>query len=436
MIKIRDIEISKDNIQGVKKFVFPLSVSRNVWLSDNKLVIEYPMRFDELQNVGDAVVFSLLPIAYNESSNIELPKNLPIRNTTQQRVDNICELWNKWFSCNRRVKIFSNVTDTPSNPNQDRHPAQLFSGGVDSLTTFKRHRNEIKYLVLYRGADIPISRPERFREIKNYMEGFAKEQNKELITISTNVHYLGQVSWEHIAHSCAMAGPILAISNYINKLYIGATFAGEFAKNISWGSHPDIDPLVGTQRFETIHDGVEMEKPEKIKFLSEEPALLKKLRVCSGNINNSFNCGKCEKCYRTTTVLSLLGFSEKDAPFPRESFNFDNISNFLLNHTFRKDTKLSWSYNLDFLESSPIDVKGKEKIMLTSRTILGDFYTDFKNGSIDYLFFEYISRWRKIEKLFGLKPDSLEWLKKIIRSFRGSLYKAFVKKYEHLQKIY
>ena len=100
MIKVVRTDIEDINHLQVRRLSFPLKVSRNVWLTDDKLVLEYPLKFRELNNIGEAVAFSLLPIAFREASNIELPANLAIEKGTQERIDKICALWNKWFSCN------------------------------------------------------------------------------------------------------------------------------------------------------------------------------------------------------------------------------------------------------------------------------------------------------------------------------------------------
>jgi len=426
MIRIIRMNIENNAKTQMKRLTFVLKTSRNIWLAENQLVLKYPERFSELENIGEAVVFSLLPIAYREDSDIELPANLPIEKGTQDRIDKICALWNSWFSCNRRVKIFADTTLPSFYYDKERFNAQLFSGGVDSLATFKRQRDKIRYLVLYNGADVPVSRPERFREVNNYMGKFAQEQNKELITLSTNVHYLGVASWEHMAHCCAMVGPLLALSHYINRIYIGATFSGAY--RIPWGSRPDLDPLVRIESIETIHDGFELKRSEKIALLATDPVLLKRLRVCGSNITDSYNCGKCEKCYRTTTILALLGISPGETHFPKEAFSLHNISQFLKMGNLEKEAnflKFLWSQNLEFLELSSTNVEKGEELKSTLRTILGNFYEEYKKG-FPKLPREYISKWRKLERQVGLPMDSLKWV-------RGSSYKKFLKNIEKLQ---
>jgi len=444
--------IEEDFCKQVRKFIFPLEVSRNIWLTDDKLILEYPLRFNDLRNIGEAVVFSLLPIAYCEGSNIELPKKLTIEEGAQERINNICCIWNKWFYRNRKVKIFASKINPASSPYRKRYEAQLFSGGVDSLTTFKRNRERINYLLLYKGADVPITRPKLFEKIKDYIEEFAREYDKELIVLSSNIHYLGSASWEYVAHGCALLGPILALSNYINKIYIPATHSGECGKRIRLGSHPYTDPLVRVDGVEVIHDGFELKSPEKLAFLSKEPELLKRLRVCGNmafldknvdKIKEGYNCGCCEKCYYTLMILLILRISPDILPFPKGSLSLFDICEFLQSYNFKsipnqeEGWKIEWAEGLEFLERNitSSDIKGAEELRAILKDILGNFYYKYKNNFPKGITIEYIDRWRKLERRLHLKLDSLQWLKEFIRWFRGRRYRNFVKKYGYLTKV-
>ncbi|UCC95042.1 MAG: hypothetical protein JSW40_09600 [Candidatus Omnitrophota bacterium] len=414
MIRVTQMKIEPNEEPETRRFTFPLRVSRNIRLTDNKLVLEYPLKFNEINNIGEAVVFSLFPIAYQENSFIELPESLAIEQETQERIDKICELWNRWFLCNRRVKVIGETVETVKPECQERFGAQLFSGGVDSMATFRRQKAHIKYLIFYNGADIRLTRPQRFQEVKSYIEQFAQRYDKEIIAITTNIHYLHPVSWEHVSHSCAMLGPALALSNYVKKVFIASSFSGEHGKKMSWGSHPDLDPLIRSNHIETIHDGFGLKRTEKIVLLSEEPELLKHIRVCGANINKKYNCGKCEKCYRTIMILSILSADSQNLPFPKESFSLGAIANFLSNNEFKEYTKLFWSENLEFLELVTKPLEGKDKLIRALKKMLGHFYFDYKNGFPKGLpkAFEYASKWRKLEAYMRLKPESLLWIKK------------------------
>jgi hypothetical protein len=439
MIKVKRINIEEFDQLQLRRLSFPLKISRNIWLSDDKLVLEYPLKFQKLVNIGEAVSFSLLPIAYTESSHIELPPELSIEKGTQERIDKICALWNKWFSCNRKVKVFTNAIEPMAANGKERFGAQLFSGGIDSLATFKRRYSQIKYLVFYKGADIPVSRERRFKEVKSYIQDFANEQDKKLVIISTNARYLGAASWEFMALSCTTVGPLLTLSNYINRVYVAATHSGEWAREVRLGSHPDLDPLVNIDRVEIIHDGFELKRIQKLMLITEEPELLQNLRVCQdvdyfdANMHNGsrYNCGKCEKCCYTAMALALLKVTPKQAPFSKESLTLRHIIKFLQKNDYKEKLnrqeglKIEWAECLELLESTQSYLDGKKELRVVLTEALGKFYDDYKNGFPNGTCIQYIGKWRKLEKALGLKPDSLQWVKKILRSFRGKAYKKF-----------
>ena len=182
MIEVTKIIREENEAQGQRRFIFHLKAPRTFGLTDNKLILGYPVEFENLNNLGEAVLFSLLPIAFSEASDIALPNELAIEKETLERVNRIYELWNKWFLCNRKIKIGTEFRSIPNNSNTQRYNAQLFSGGIDSLATFQRQHDKVAFLVFYHGADIKLSNFERFREVKeNTQQNPKPSQIKDVI---------------------------------------------------------------------------------------------------------------------------------------------------------------------------------------------------------------------------------------------------------------
>ncbi|UCC95041.1 MAG: hypothetical protein JSW40_09595 [Candidatus Omnitrophota bacterium] len=424
MIKVLDMVRIENELSNTIRLEFPLKSPKYIGLTRNRLILEYPNVFPDLANIGETVIFSLLPIAFSESSNIQLPDSLSLEVGTFDRIDRIIALWNGWFQSDRKIKIIANAAVKTESREEKRFGAQLFSGGVDSLATFKRQRDNIKYLIFYNGADIRLTRPGRFQQVKNYLERFAQRYGKKLISITTNVHHLHSVSWEHVSHGCAMLGPVIALSKYINKVFIAATFSGPDSEKMPWGSHPLLDPMVRCEEIETIHDGFDLKRTEKVLLLNIEPELIKYIRACGANVKKGNNCGKCEKCYRTSVILRLLNIDPKETSFPKESFELDNISNFLSRGILQEHTKFFWSENLEFLESSKQAVEGKERLIAALKDFLGDFYKFYKKGFSNDLpkSLEYVSKWRRIEKTLRLRTDTLLWIKRFLKLLKRRTY--------------
>lgn len=84
--------------------------------------------------------------------------------------------------------------------------------------------------------------------------------------------------------------------------------------DLPWGSHPGLDPQLGTAAAPILLDGL-VSRPEKIARVLEEPVLLEHLRVC---YHGGPNCGTCEKCMLTRICLDVLGGGCRLPSFPGE----------------------------------------------------------------------------------------------------------------------
>lgn len=65
--------------------------------------------------------------------------------------------------------------------------------------------------------------------------------------------------------------------------------------------------LVSTERFETVIDGCQYERSDKIKKICDWDIAKKYLNVCLEPNDDMSNCSKCQKCARTLLVLETLG---------------------------------------------------------------------------------------------------------------------------------
>jgi len=86
-----------------------------------------------------------------------------------------------------------------------------------------------------------------------------------------------------------------------------------------WGSHPLLDPLLGTESVALIHDGIGRSRAEKALLLPGSPEARDHLFVCFDPPERGVaNCGRCEKCLRTMLELLIGGGLEGSRTFPRD----------------------------------------------------------------------------------------------------------------------
>lgn len=201
--------------------------------------------------------------------------------------------------------------------------ALLFSGGVDSLASYLRHRSAEPTLVSVAGADIARENEAAWRRNRELIESFARREGVETAVVGTDMHgfldgemiraefqrYLDYTWWADVQHGLGLLGLCapLAFAAGFGDLYIAATHTAEFEE--PWGSHPDIDDHVAWAGTSAHHDGYDLSRQEKLERIAEfvdreAPDLT--VRSCHESAAGG-NCNDCEKCARTIVGLLLAG---------------------------------------------------------------------------------------------------------------------------------
>lgn len=197
----------------------------------------------------------------------------------------------------------------------------LFSGGVDSATSFARHTEEVKTLIGIQGWTVDIGDEDEWNEIERRTRALADRHGIETSTIRSNAlsmldttmlqaHYKRYLvgSWySGVGHGLgllSLCAP-LSVPEGLDHLFIASTHTDAF--DYPWGSHPAIDDHVRWSGTTASHDGYELSRQEKIdrlaEFIERDPDLM--LYTC--NEGEGSNCSHCEKCYRTAVGLILAG---------------------------------------------------------------------------------------------------------------------------------
>lgn len=190
----------------------------------------------------------------------------------------------------------------------------LFAGGVDALTSFIRHKDKHPDLFTVWGAAIPI----------NEISLFSNQQRVNVHFIKTNMHQLLNQSllardykvrgwWLSVNHALMLLGLCAPLTTKgIGTVLIAASHTPDFKE--PWGSHPSIDNNIAWADVKVIHDGYELRRQEKIKYIAKYPEYLTHLRVCFSSHSN-YNCCRCEKCLRTIAALILEGMDPRNCNF-------------------------------------------------------------------------------------------------------------------------
>ena len=201
----------------------------------------------------------------------------------------------------------------------------FFSMGVDSWYCLRKNGRDhpaddqtITHLIAVHGFDVayegwdttfPESMLINLRRV-------ASETGKTLIPVATNVR---RVTEELARWSMVHGGATLSIAHALGGLLRRVTLAASttYDKLYPWGSHPVLDPRWSTEGLTVVHDGCEIDRIDRTRFIAESPLVRQTLRVCPG-YGPGYNCGRCYKCMRTMIDLMQAGHLQQCSTFPHK----------------------------------------------------------------------------------------------------------------------
>lgn len=223
----------------------------------------------------------------------------------------------------------------------------LFTGGVDSTSSYVRHRASDPTLISIRGWTITpdASDDDDWEHLRSRIEGFADERDLETAFIESNMlsaldhpmllaHYKRHVDgawYSSVGHGLGLLGLCapMAYARGIEDLYVAATHWEGI--DLEWGSRPDIDDYVrwtGTQCHHDCYDLTRQERLELIASYVDDPSAdpdASRLELQTCNTRMDGNCGECEKCYRTAVGLRLAGLEPAAHGYPFEDEDYHDI---------------------------------------------------------------------------------------------------------------
>jgi hypothetical protein len=239
-----------------------------------------------------------------------------------------------------------------------RNSATLFSGGVDSLTTYIRKRQEKPSLITVWGSDIAHTNSKAWKLVEQATLNFAKRKKVPNIFLKSNfrsmLNYRKLIDtfsinwWGNIQHGYALIGLSAPITytEGVKTLYIPSTYSNKLT-DYPWGSHPLIDANVKWGETSVVHDGYELTRQDKLGVIaryihSVDPAL--QIRVCWESSGGK-NCSFCEKCSKTMVGLFLAGVDPNRHGFKMNRQTLDHIkTSFMQKWKFSKGDKYHWVY--------------------------------------------------------------------------------------------
>ncbi len=228
----------------------------------------------------------------------------------RSRAKAITDLFHSWWPSCRTVDVAASPAATAPLPGA-RGTALFFSGGVDSCFSLLDVRPRLSALITLLGVDVPLSDQPATARLESMCRDVAAAKGLDPIVVETDVSraFHPFAGWiEH--HGSALAAIGHMLSDHFERVLI-ASSGNEATWNAPWGSHPALDPLLGSGRLAVEHHGL-VSRFDKIARIAGDTALMRALRVCN---RSHHNCGECDKCTFAMRSLEILGFDEANT-FP------------------------------------------------------------------------------------------------------------------------
>jgi hypothetical protein len=274
---------------------------------------------------GDPFLAALLAPAMVLGEPLQVP--VPVSPQLLRATDEVQAIYRCWDRRLCPVSVQAPVRKRrPRRRGAPPRTALFFSLGVDSfyalLKNVADHPGDdqtITDLLVVHGFDVFVDREnyQVFPAVLAASKRVAAALGKAVLPVTTNIREFSDrlVDWPELYHGAALASVALALQSVLSRGHIAASWS--YDELFPWGSHPLLDPLWSTEGLSLVHDGCEVDRLDRVRFIAQYPIALSALRVCYENPNNEYNCGRCEKCVRTMIHLHAAGALEQCETFPR-----------------------------------------------------------------------------------------------------------------------
>jgi len=260
----------------------------------------------QVSRSGDPFLTAALLPAMLKGEKLEIDPGMPVSPKLLVNVSQLQEIHHCWNPVLKIVPI--QATTLPAEP-LNRGAFSFFSGGIDSMFTFLKRRNEISHVVFIHGFDFYIDSG-IYQQAVARNSAFVQGYGKSLIPLETNhYHFIYRYNLSRVLTQGSMLASVALLLGF-HRAFVPAT--DHYSYLVPLGTHPLTDPLYSNECVSIIHDGAEVRRIDKVIQMAEPESVLAHIRVCINDMN--VNCGQCVKCLRTMIPLHLL--RTRVVPFP------------------------------------------------------------------------------------------------------------------------
>jgi len=331
------VRIEKLNILNDRTIIFGLSYSRHLkkYFSSDKLYIEYDTSIKQLDTsiLYIPAVSSVVTVAWALGAGVYVDALDKTYLNSLKKIESTMKSWHPYFSCSTEI----NIENLVSNSFHNNEYGLLFTGGLDSVTSYIKHRHRQPRLVKIWGAEVAFEDTKSWKQTRQMLDDFTSREGARINIVRTNAPRItnklalyrkfGLDWWPHISHSIVLTG---SSAPFCCATGIGTLLIASSRRALAhpWGSHPELDNDISWADVKVDHDSFSLNRLEKIRYflkdhIGNNDHMI--LKVCNNTQLPASNCGRCMKCLRTITGLTLEGVN----PY-RCGFNDVNSKTFSL----------------------------------------------------------------------------------------------------------
>ena len=199
----------------------------------------------------------------------------------------------------------------------------LFTAGIDSTHSSVRNADRRQLLVSVWGTGIALDNTAGWAQVRRMCLAHAERTGNEAAFVRSNVRSFLEPArimalspgiphwWTRVAFGLGytgLAAPAMAAKGS-RRLVVSASHT--HTSDEPYGSHPDTDGQLRWGGAEVSHEGFELTRHDKVREIVahvRSGGVRPMLRPCySYKYGSGENCGRCEKCLRTSTALLVEG---------------------------------------------------------------------------------------------------------------------------------
>lgn len=347
-LHIQDVSARGSRLQSS----FTYSRELQQFFDQEPFYVEYDVSVSDVPEaiLSIPVLAHVCPVAWATGADVSVPVvDEQFLESLKEVQSVLCEMYPAFMEGGDIVP--ETVVDTTPAYDEASETGMLFTGGVDSLSTYVAHRDENPTLVNVQGWVVGIDESDRWNRVQSRIDDYAARFGVDARYVRSNMlecldtamldatfgpHHDGQW-YSAVGGGLGLLGLCapLSIANDWGRLLAGATLWEDAptpdvvhhwdGRAFPWGSHPDIDDKVAWGRTKGTHVGFELNRQERIDVIADyvrkEDASLA-VRSCS-NSEIGENCNRCEKCIRTGLGLALAGLDPNDYGFSLDRAAFE-----------------------------------------------------------------------------------------------------------------